>query len=146
HVVEDRINRRLLQRLDLVVLKEGPVGQPNSIEAPGPLRRQVEASARFDGAAKVPKAGRRRAVDEKLILVELVASGAANRKLAVFETLAPLAAKQRALGGGEPRRNSGVVVGSKCEIIGCFDGKPVPRTRRYDRHQEAGLAFDGRIG
>jgi len=60
--VEQWIDRGRLQLPDLVVLEEGPVREPDRIEAPGPLGRQVEASARFDAAAPVPEARRYGAV------------------------------------------------------------------------------------
>src|SRR5262249_43965732 len=131
---------------DLVVLEKSLVSEPDRIVAPGPLRRQVEAPARFEAAAKIPKAGRRDAVDDKLVLVELLDAGTANGQFAVFETLAPFAAKQGTLSACDPRRNGGVVVRSQCEVIRNLNAEPKCRTGRYDRHQQTGLALHSRVG
>src|SRR5262249_9064025 len=54
-VVQDRINRRVLQRGHLVVLEKSTVGEPYGVLPPGPLRRRVDSM--LPGKARKPGVG-----------------------------------------------------------------------------------------
>jgi hypothetical protein len=145
--IELRIGAGLLQLADLVILEVGLVGHQHAVETPGPARRQGEPALSFDGAAPVAEArGQHAVVVDEVLLVELVDARGPERQVAFLEALPILRAQQRTLFRGDARRDREVVIGREREVVRRFDAEAVGRARRYDRHQEAGLALHAGIG
>ena len=83
---------------------------------------------------------------DEVVLVQLVDAGGADRQAAFFEALAVFGAQQGPLGSGDARRNRQVVIGRQRQVVRRLDAEAVGRTRRDDRHQEAGLALHAWVG
>ena len=132
--------------LQAVVLEIGLVREQRPIPAPHPLVREIELARGLQATSPVAITGRREAVLEEYILVELANARGTDEVGTAFQPLAPLALQQRALSGGDHRCEREVVVRCQRPIVGNRNADAKDRARAEARHQHAGLALHRRVG
>ena len=129
-----------------VVGDEGRIGHQNAGPSPHPLVGDVELAGGQNGAAKVPRLGRARAVfGSEKPRIQLINAGGPDRVGAVDQPLIPLGLQHRALLRHELRIEGQVVVGREIKIIGGLDADPVRAAGRECRKEKAALALDRRV-
>ncbi len=147
--LRDRFRRQAQERAQRVLVLGQPVvreevviRQQDAVPAPDPFVVDRELAFGVEAAAELAVAG----LTGVGALVELIDAVGADLVGAVDQALAEFALEQHALPGGEARTEGRVIIRRDRPVERGIHAVAIAGDRREGRHQEAGLALDGRIG